>query len=409
MLSSIRASHADESAIYAWDKAIPESYKVRFSDGAEQIHGHAPPTFTLVMRDPHQLEELLKTDAYSAACSFIRGDFEVEGDLVAAVRCYVSRPQRGWRHLLYAAAARLALIRIIRIETWLQTRARAARNIRYHYDHPNEFYQNFLDTRMVYSCAYFQQPNLSLDEAQLAKLERICRKLDLRPDDRFLDIGCGWGGLLIYAAEYYAVRATGCTLSPSQAEYARRSAANLGAGTSVDVQEIDFRDVTGPFNKIASVGMFEHVGRHRLLNYFRRVHDLLEPSGLFLNHGIVHPEFVTDDAQTLFLQRKVFPGAELARLSDVIRTAELAGFEVLDVEDLRPHYALTCRAWVQRLRQNAAGCLEVVDATTYRTWLLYLAGCAINFEAGFASVCQLLLAKRDSPARRLTREYMYRA
>jgi cyclopropane-fatty-acyl-phospholipid synthase len=169
---------------------------------------------------------------------------------------------------------------------------------------------------------------------------------------------------------------------------------------------MDFRDITGKFDGIASVGMFEHVGRHRLLNYFRRVHDLLEPGGLFLNHGIVHPEFVTDDAQTLFLQRQVFPGGEVARLSDVIRAAELAGFEVLDVEDLRPHYALTCRAWVERLRQNEAACLAAVDRETYRTWLLYLAGAAANFEEGLTSVCQLLLAKRSSPARRLTRDYM---
>lgn len=152
--------------------------------------------------------------------------------------------------------------------------------------------------------------------------------------------------------------------------------------------------------------MFEHVGRRRLQSYFRKVHDLLEPGGLFLNHGIVRPEFVTDGAQTFFLQRRVFPGGELAHLSDVIRAAELTGFEVLDVEDLRPHYALTCRAWVERLQRNAAACLKTVDRETYRTWLLYLAGSAANFEAGLTSVCQLLLAKRSSSTRRLTREYM---
>lgn len=178
------------------------------------------------------------------------------------------------------------------------------------------------------------------------------------------------------------------------------------AWAGVTVQEIDFRDITGRFDKIASVGMFEHVGRRRLLSYFRKVNELLESDGLFLNHGIVRPQFVGDGSQTLFLQRKVFPGGEVAHLSDVIRAAELAGFEVLDVEDLRPHYALTCRAWVESLRQNEAACLAAVDRETYRTWLLYLAGSAASFEDGLTSVCQLLLAKRSRPTRRLTRDYM---
>jgi cyclopropane-fatty-acyl-phospholipid synthase len=404
MLSSTGASTADESAILAWDKTIPDSYGVQFSDGTEENHGNDPPAFKLVVRDHRQLEWLLKADAYSAALSFISGEIDVRGDLVAAVRFQLGRRHRRWQGLLQAAAARIGPHRL---ETWMQSRRRAAGNIRYHYDRSNEFYKNFLDTRMVYSCAYFQQPNLSLDEAQVAKLERICQKLDLRTGDRFLDIGCGWGALLIHAAEYYGVQATGCTLSRSQVEYARQIAVNRVAGTRVAVQEIDFRDITGRFDKIASVGMFEHVGRGRLLSYFRKVNELLESDGLFLNHGIVRPQFVGDGSQTLFLQRKVFPGGELAHLSDVIRAAELAGLEVVDVEDLRPHYALTCRAWVERLQRNATACLGAVDRETYRTWLLYLAGSAASFEDGLTSVCQLLLAKRSSPVRRLTREYMY--
>jgi cyclopropane-fatty-acyl-phospholipid synthase len=283
---------------------------------------------------------------------------------------------------------------------------RAAQNIRYHYDRSNKFYKQFLDKRMVYSCAYFRTPETPLDDAQVAKLDHICRKLDLRRGDRFLDMGSGWGALLVHAAEHYGVQATGCTLSRSQAEYARDSASHRVTGEQVAVLEMDFRDVTGHFNKIASVGMLEHVGRHRLHNYFRKVHDLLGPKGIFLNHSILRPELVTDSAQTLFIQRRVFPGGELAHLSVVIRAAELAGFEVLDAEDLRPHYALTCRAWVERLQRNAGACLDAVDRETYRTWLLYLAGSAASFEGGLTSVCQLLLAKRNSPARRLTREYM---
>ncbi len=344
----------------------------------------------------------LRADAYSAALSFIRGDFDVQGDLVAAARFQLGRRHRGWRELLCAAAA---LLGPHRIETWFQTRARAVENIRYHYDRSNEFYKQFLDPRMVYSCAYFPTPDTPLDQAQVTKLDHICRKLDLRTRNRFLDIGCGWGALVIHAAAHYGVQATGCTLSRNQADYARESAARV-IEAGVTIHEMDFRGITGRFDRIASVGMFEHVGRHRLRGYFRKIYDLLEPEGLFLNQGIVRPEFVTDGAQTLFLQRRVFPGGELAHLADVIRTAELTGFEVLDIEDMRPHYALTCRAWVEQLQRNAAACLDAVDGETYRTWLLYLAGSAANFEDGLISVSQLLLAKRSSPARRLTREYM---
>ena len=400
MLDVARVSPVPESTAAVWARPWPIPYAVRFSNGREESCGEGRPAFTLVVRDRHHLRQVLEADAYSAALSFIRADFDVLGDLVEAVRFQQDHHRRGWRTVLHTAAARLAPHRI---ETWLQTRGRAARNIRDHYDRSNDFYRQFLDRRLVYSCAYFRTPETPLDDAQVAKLDYICRKLDLEAGDRFLDIGCGWGALLVHAAEHYAARATGCTLSRRQAEYASEAARQRVPGVDVAVHEGDFRDLTGRFDKIASVGMFEHVGRHRLHRYFRKVHDLLEDEGLFLNHGIVRPEFVTDGAQTLFLQRRVFPGGELAHLSDVIRAAELTGFEVLDVEDLRPHYALTCRRWVERLQRNAAACLETVDRTTYRTWLLYLAGSAASFEDGLTSVSQLLLAKRRSPRRRLTR------
>lgn len=403
MLDVARPSTTADSNVATWTRpSVPESYAVEFASGAEEPHGDGRPEFTLVVRDRDHLRRLLAADAYSAALSFIRADFDVRGDLVAAVRFFQARAPRGWRAHLHAAAARLAPRRI---ETWFQTPARAARNIRFHYDRSNEFYQQFLDRRMVYSCGYFRTPDTSLDEAQVAKLDLICRKLDLQTSDRFLDIGSGWGALLMHAAERYGVHATGCTLSRSQAEYTSELARRT-PGVTVAVREMDFRDLAGRFDKIASVGMFEHVGRHRLRTYFRKVYELLEPEGFFLNHGIVRPQFVTDGPQTLFVQRRVFPGGELAHLSDVIRAAELTGFEVLDVEDLRPHYALTCRAWVERLQRNAAACLDAVDLTTHRTWLLYLAGSAASFEDGLAGLSQVLLAKRSSPRRPLTREYI---
>jgi len=404
MLTLAHTSVEDRSLREEWHRLSATAYAVRFSSGSEETHGDGPPAFTLIVRDRDHLRRVLEADAYSAALSFLRADFGVVGDLVAAVHVWRNKTVRGWRALLYAFAACAAPHRI---ETVFQTRARAAQNIRYHYDRSNDFYRQFLGQRMVYSCGYFRTPETPLDDAQAAKVDHICRKLDLHAGERFLDIGSGWGALLIHAAAKFGVRATGCTLSKNQAAYAIEAARCHAPDAHVAVHETDFRDITGRFDKIASVGMFEHVGRRRLHRYFRAVHDLLEEDGLFLNHGIVRPEFVSDDAQTLFVQRRVFPGGELSHLSDVIRTAELTGFEVLDVEDLRPHYALTCRAWVERLQQHATACLDVVDLATYRTWLLYLAGAAAGFEDGSLSVSQLLLAKRSCARRHLTREYVY--
>lgn len=397
-------STVPHSAVPTGPKAALPTFAVRSADGREERRGEGEPAFTVVVPDAGHFQRVFQADAYSAALSFIRGEFDVVGDLVAAVRLHKATEGPSLRRYWHAAAARLAPQRH---ETWFQTRGRAARNIRYHYNRSNAFYAQFLDSRMVYSCAYFCTADVSLEEAQVAKLDLICRKLDLRPGDRLLDIGCGWGALLVHAAEHYGVVGTGCTLSTRQAEFARNAMRARVPTMNIVIHEADFRDITGRFDTIASVGMFEHVGRHRLRSYFHKIHDLLTPGGLFLNHGIVRPESVSDDAQTLFLQRRVFPGGELAHLSDTIREAELEGFEVLDVEDLRPHYAMTCRAWVERLRQNAAACLQTVDRATYRTWLLYLAGAAAAFEDGLTSVCQLLLGKCGSQRRHLTREYMY--
>jgi cyclopropane-fatty-acyl-phospholipid synthase len=381
------------------------TYEVIYRDGRSMVRGSGHPAFTFLMKDVQQFEWLLHSDIYSAALAFIHGDFDIYGDIISAVRFKTEVTRCGLRDLFSSIAARLAPRRI---ESWFQTSLRAARNVRFHYDRSNDFYRSFLDSRMVYSCAYFKDPNWSLDEAQLAKLDHICRKLDLRPEERFLDIGCGWGGLVFRAAERYGAVATGCTLSLRQDLFAARLIAEKKLEDRVTVHESDYRELSGQFNKIASVGMFEHVGRHRLRDYFRRIFRLLENDGLFLNHGIVRPEGTTDGPETLFLQRKVFPGGELASLSTVVREAGRAGFEVLDVENLRPHYALTCRHWVERLQQNVDECVKHVDREAYRTWLLYLAGSALSFETGATDLCQILMAKRRaSQFRRLTRDYIY--
>ncbi|HEU0141938.1 MAG TPA: cyclopropane-fatty-acyl-phospholipid synthase family protein [Bryobacteraceae bacterium] len=339
----------------------------------------------------------------SAANAFVRGEFDIRGDMVAAVRFKRASTGSGGRPWFETL-----LLYLRHLRTRLATRMRTTRDIRFHYDRSNDFYRLFLDSRMVYSCAYFRNSEWSLDRAQLEKLDHICRKLDLQPGDRFLDIGCGWGSLLLRAAGSYGVLATGCTLSENQAKLACRLIEARRLGNSASVRLADYRKLTGPYDKIASVGMFEHVGPIHLEQYFRTVYRLLDNSGLFLNHGIIRPEGVREDAETLFIDRYVFPGGGLSRLAQTVRTAERAGFELLDAENLRCHYGMTCRAWLERLLANRNACLEAVDRQTYRTWLIYLAGSAANFEDGGADVFQLLFAKRTHPRpRRMSRDHMY--
>jgi cyclopropane-fatty-acyl-phospholipid synthase len=378
------------------------AYAVQFRSGEHEVHGSGQPLFVIRVPDRAYWTTLVQANAYSVGVAFVRGDFQIDGDLLQAIRWWhARRGTTAGREWAMRAFSRL------RPGSWLRTASRARRNVRFHYDRSNTFYQQFLDRRLVYSCAYFADPCWSLDDAQLAKLDHICHKLDLSWGDRFLDIGCGWGALVIRAAERYGVDAVGCTVSSEQFAYAARAVQTAGLTEHVDLYDRDYRDFNGSFDKIASVGMFEHVGR-RLGEYFRTVSRLLQPEGLFLNHGIVRPSSMREDSSTVFLQSRVFPGAELASLSDVIREAEHAGFEVLDVENLRPHYALTCAKWVERLQAHRNTSILTVDPETYRTWLLYLAAAGVSFERAHIEVHQILFAKRSqSSARRLTRKYMY--
>ncbi|MCW5978717.1 MAG: class I SAM-dependent methyltransferase [Bryobacteraceae bacterium] len=360
--------------------------------------------FTLQTSDPALLRRLLGQGPVALASAFVSGELEVRGDLVAATRLYGGLQSANGFHRI------AALVRVIL--PWLrehvaQTGVRASRNVRAHYDRSNDFYRQFLDERMVYSCAYFRRPEMSLDEAQVAKLDHICRKMGLTKGRRFLDIGCGWGGLALHACSRYGARADGCTLSPQQAAWARSAAADQGLESRVRIFECDYRDLAPAYDSIASVGMFEHVGRARLEEYFARARALLAPGGVFLNHGITRPERISTNLTTRLWQQAVFPGSQLVHLGEAVRAAERAGFEALDVENLRPHYALTCRHWVARLRQNREACLRIVDQRTYGAWLLVLAGAAASFEDGGMDVFQVLLASRGSPARPLTRDYMY--
>ncbi|MBV8895783.1 MAG: class I SAM-dependent methyltransferase [Acidobacteriaceae bacterium] len=336
------------------------------------------------------MRHVLDLDAYSAAKAFVDGRFDVRGDLIEAIRYFSNQPHSGTRQLIFSMLARLEHLRI---HSFFDGSEENEKNTRYHYNHPNEFYSLFLDSRLVYSAGWFDSPYDTLDQAQGKKFELICRDLRMRPDDTFLDVGSGWGGLILYAAGHFGAFARGCTIATQQLRWTKRQIEEQGLRGRVDVCLCDYREMHGLFDKIASVGMFEHVGKNKLGSYFRKMYSLLRPGGLFLNSGVMRPKGVNDGPETLFVQRSVLPGGELVRLDDVLLEAERAGFENVGMRDLSKHYARTCEAWVKNLQRNKDRCCALVGERTYRTWLLYLAGSAVSFEEGNTSAAQVVLQK----------------
>ena len=281
-----------------------------------------------------------------------------------------------------------------------RSREADARAIAHHYDVSNEFYALFLDPLMVYTCAYYRDPDGKLEQAQRDKLDLVCRKLELKPGETLLDVGCGWGSLSIWAAQHYGVRAHGVTLSQAQAAYAAERIRKEGLGDRCRVEYLDYRDLpaSARYQKIAAVGVIEHVGIPNYPAFFGGVRARLEDGGLYLNHGIVHEFHWTRTSQTEFLYRHVFPNGDLAGLSQTLTEIERAGFEIVDVENLRLHYARTCRQWVERLRERADEARAVAGERTYRTWLLYLTCSVVAFEDGSIGLHQVLSRKHGDPA-----------
>ena len=299
-----------------------------------------------------------------------------------------------------------------------------ARQIQFHYDVSDDFYALWLDARRVYSCAYFREPEMTLVQAQEAKLDHICRKLALKPGERFLDIGAGWGGLLLWAAEHHGVRGTGITLSKNQYAHVNRLIDERGLRGRVEMRLQDYRDLPEgePFDKIASIGMFEHVGRANLPRYFAKIRGLLRPGGLLLNHGITAGG--TRNAQLGagigdFIERYIFPGGELLHVSHVLQVMAEQGLEGVDTENLRPHYARTLWGWSDGLEAQLDKARSIVGEKIVRAYRLYLAGSAMSFERGWMALHQMLATRPsgqidEGPLRGaqsvypFNREYIYR-
>jgi cyclopropane-fatty-acyl-phospholipid synthase len=362
------------------------------------------PTVKVVIPKPSALRYFMPPNLIKLGEAFVEGHIHVEGPI----------------HELFKVAEGLARSSAASLRAGLgrfqhHSPSQDRKAIEYHYDVSNDFYSLFLDRNMVYSCAYYRHETDSLDTAQEQKLDHILNKLMLKPGERFLDIGCGWGALIVRAAQKYGATATGITLSKNQYAYARERIRAEGLQDRCTVELRDYRELpdTGEFDKIASVGMFEHVGLKNLSTYFRKICLLLKHDGLVLNHGIT----ATDDHEgdigaQEFIDRYVFPDSELPHVALTLKEMSGAGLEVTDVESLRRHYARTCHEWTNRLEANRDRALRIAGERRLRIWAIYLAGCAYGFANGWMNVYQILGCKTENTAAKplpLTRAYMYGA
>ncbi|KJY17585.1 MULTISPECIES: SAM-dependent methyltransferase [Streptomyces] len=419
----------------------PLPVRIRAWDGSEAGPPDGP---VLVVRGRRALRRMLwKPGELGLARAWVAGDLTVDGDLfelldrvagllwerdrepvpaptpgsarLAALRTLLPRrasAAAGTAALLRDAEARGAVRDLVTLARPLpappppaeeaarrggprHTKGRDRQAVSHHYDVGNDFYERVLGPSMVYSCAYWT-PGSTLERAQHDKLDLVCRKLALKPGDRLLDVGCGWGSLALHAAREYGARVTGVTLSREQAVYARKKAADEGLADLVEIRIQDYRDVKdGPYDAISSIGMAEHVGADRYRGYARTLHALLRPGGLLLNHQIARPPEADEAAYRVdeFIDAYVFPDGELSPVGTTVGELERAGFEVRDVEALREHYALTLRAWVARLEEHWDEAVALTSAGRVRVWQLYMAASALGFERGRLGVNQVLAVR----------------
>ncbi|MFN8377940.1 MAG: cyclopropane-fatty-acyl-phospholipid synthase family protein [Anaerolineae bacterium] len=400
----------------------PRTFSLCFWDGSE-LAADRENYLRLTFHHPGTLRRILTPPiGLSVGEAYIYGDLDIDGDLFEAFTLMNALSDRAysigdtvhllreWLALPHEPSERMNVRGPAQLHGALHSRERDRAAIQYHYNAGNEFYGLWLDARRQYSCGFFPTGTEDLATAQELKLEQICRKLRLKPGERLLDIGCGWGGLALYAAEKYGAEVVGVTLSDRQAEYAQKQVKDSPYRDQIDIRLVDYRDLTDqPFDKLVSIGMFEHVGRSHLPEYFAQANCLLKPGGLFLNHGIAlwpgskygrkPPTAMQKFVQkriidvSAFVGAYIFPDGELEPVSEVNLIAERHGFEVRDVENWREHYALTLRHWVRRLEAHQAEAVGLTDEVTYRTWRLYMAVSAYSFTTGLFNVNQSLLAK----------------
>lgn len=407
-------------------------FSVRLWDGTVIPLGESVDSrSSLAIEDAGVIGALLRRPtAENLLLHYVKGRLVIEGDLLDFIRIARKKRKRGELSTarLLKLAAPLLLARgkrePLKVDHTYRSeatgRAASARNnkefIQFHYDISNEFYQLFLGEEMCYSCGYFTDPSNTIDQAQHDKLEMICRKLRLQPGDRLLDIGCGWGGLVCHAVRHHGVTAHGVTLSQAQLDFALEKVKRLGLEDQVTLELRDYNSLEGTYDKIASIGMFEHIGIANMPAYFSKIRALLSDQGILLNHGISRRAKATRRAsrrirpERRLLLKYIFPGSELDHVGHTCDLLEIAGFEVHDVEAWREHYGFTLERWYQGLMANQDRAIELVGLEKFRMWALYLAGGSVGFASGSIHICQVVGSKKTKgpSGLPLTRADLYR-
>ena len=389
--------------IAGWCLSLAGSPRISLKlwDGSEYYSGDGPPVAQMEIKDRSVLLRLVRSVPMGFGESYINGLIDVHGDFYdfvnEASRAYSQRTTRGY----YLQKLRSQFVALRG-----NTMSRSRDNVHQHYDLGNEFYQMWLDQRMVYTCAYYERPDATLDEAQVAKLDHVCRKVRLAPGQRVIEAGCGWGGLAMHMAEHYGVTVTAYNNSHEQVAYARAKAAAKGLSNRVTFVEDDYRTITGQCDAFVSVGMLEHVGLKNFRTLGSVIERCLKPNGLGLIHSIGRSNPRPPDP---WIARHIFPGGHIPSLGDMAAVFEPFKFSILDVENLRLHYAKTCRSWLHNFEAVADKVRRMYSDEFVRTWRLYLAGSAAGFRSGTLQLYQVVFAPRGNNDVPMTRHYQYSA
>ncbi len=372
-----------ENVLQAASNEVP--VEVTFWDGVTKRFGNDP-VAKIRIKSPKVLEDMMKQLSLGFGENYINGNIEIEGDIQQVLRIQdlpaVKKMKPSTKAIVEIAIHRLLTLNSLQ---------RAKENIQYHYDLGNDFYKLFLDESMTYSCAYFKNwDSDTLEDAQRNKYELIVRKIGLQDGDRVVDIGCGWGGFLIYAASKYNIKGVGCTISKNQYEYANEKIKELGLQDRIEVLYEDYRNLKGKFNKFVSIGAYEHIGKNYAFMFFNKLNEILEDKAVGLLHTIGHNEPLETDPFTI---KYIFPGGYLPSLEELIRRIRSVGFYTIDVENLRPHYARTLDEWIKRFQSNIDKVRSMFDERFVRMWWLYLNGASVSFKYGDCQVYQILFSK----------------
>jgi cyclopropane-fatty-acyl-phospholipid synthase len=373
-------------------------FNIDFWDGDAIRFGNLP-RVTLRLKTKRCAKRIIEKGFLGFGESYMMGDLEVDNDLKELLRLGFAINFDDY-HLPFWQKYRFFIFSLLNRDTLRRT----PQNISYHYDRGNEFYALYLDKTMAYSCAYFKREDDSLEQAQLNKYEHICRKLLLKPNESLLDIGCGWGGMLIYAAQKYGITGVGNTLSQNQYEYANRIIKELGLQDQIKILYQDYRQLSGKFDKVLSIGMFEHVGKKFIPIFIQKVSGLLKTGGLGLLHTIGKDTLSTSDPWTF---NHIFPGAYLPTLHEITCGMGKTGFSVIDVENLRLHYAKTLEKWAENYERNVARVRELFGDAFVRQWRLFLYSAAAGFKYGESRLFQILFSNGLNNALPITRAHVY--